>query len=245
MVNRKLEKDCDKMDTYRNNAIIVGVLFISATVFSILSSVFLGSTLASPISLVTVHANENQVMIAVILQLIAALSAFGTAVFIYPILKKFIESLAIAYVGLRLLENTFYILGVVSLITLLTLSQESAGAIASYQPLSNLLIALYHWAGALGTVIIAGMGGITLNYVLYQSKLVPRWLSGWGLIGDVLLILFGLIGLTSLQPSSPNSILALLAIPLAVQEMVFAVWLIIKGFNQSAIASEKPKSSIS
>jgi hypothetical protein len=234
------------MDSYRNNAIIVGVLFIFATVFSILSSVFLGSTLATPISLVTVHANANQVMIAAILELIAALSAFGTAVFIYPILKRFIESLAIAYVGLRLLENTFYILAIVSLITLLTLSQEHAGAInASYQPLSNFLIALYHWAGAIGTVIIAGIGGITLNYVLYQSKLVPRWLSGWGLIGDVLLILFGLIGLTSLQPSSPNSILALLAIPLAVQEMVFAVWLIIKGFNQSAIASEKLKLSIS
>jgi len=234
------------MDTYKNNAIIVGVLFIFATVFSILSSVFLGSTLAAPISLVTVHANTNQVMIAAILQLIAALSAFGTAVFIYPILKRFIESLAIAYVGLRLFENTFYILATVSLITLLTLSQEHAGTInASYQPLSNVLITLYHWAGAIGTVIIAAIGGITLNYVLYQSKLVPRWISGWGLIADVLLIIFGLIGLTSLQPSTPNSILALLAIPLAVQEMVFAVWLIVKGFNQSAITSEKPKSSIS
>jgi len=226
------------MDSYRNNAIIVGVLFISATVFSILSSVFLGSTLTAPISLVTVHANENQVMIAVILELIAALSAFGTAVFIYPILKKFIESLAIAYVGLRLLENTFYILGVVSLITLLTLSQESAGVIASYQPLSNLVMALYDWALAFGTVIIFGIGSITLNYVLYQSKLVPRWLSVWGLIGAVLVILFGFIGLISIQPPSTNSILTLLAIPIAVQEMVFAVWLIVKGFNPSAIASE-------
>lgn len=234
------------MDSYRNNAIIVGVLFISATVFSILSSVFLGSTLAAPISLVTVNANGNQVVIAVILQLIAALSAFGTAVFIYPILKKFIESLAIAYVGLRLLENTFYILGVVSLITLLTLSQESAGAInASYQPLSNLVMALYDWALTFGTVIIFGIGSITLNYVLYQSKLVPRWLSGWGLIGAVLVILFGFIGLISIQATSTNSILTLLALPIAVQEMVFAVWLIFKGFYQSEIASEKPKSSVS
>jgi Domain of unknown function (DUF4386) len=227
------------MDSYRNNAIIVGVLFIFATVFSILSSVFLGSTLATPISLVTVNANGNQVVIAVILQLIAALSAFGTAVFIYPILKKFIESLAIAYVGLRLLENTLYILGVVCLIALLTLSQESAGAInASYQPLGNLVMALYDWALTFGTVIIFGIGSITLNYVLYQSKLVPRWLSGWGLIGAVLVILFGFIGLISIQGTSTNSILTLLALPIAVQEMVFAVWLIVKGFNPSAIASE-------
>lgn len=227
------------MDSYRNNAIIVGVLFIFATVFSILSGFFLGSTLDAPISLVTVNANANQVIMAVILQLIAAISAFGTAVFIYPILKKFIESLAIAYVGLRLLENTFYIIGVVSLITLLTLSQEYVGAInASYQPLSNLVMALYDWALTFGTVIIFGIGSITLNYVLYQSKLVPRWLSGWGLIGAVLIILFGLIGLTSIQPSSTDSTLTLLALPIAAQEMVFGVWLIVKGFNSSVISSE-------
>jgi Domain of unknown function (DUF4386) len=226
------------MNTYRKNAIVVGVLFISATVFSILSSFFLGSTLAAPISMITVNANEPQVMIAVILELIAALSAFGTAVFMYPILKKYIESLAIAYVGLRLLENTFYILGVVSLIVLLTLSKEYTGAInATYQPLSNLVIALSDWAIAIGTLILFGIGSITLNYVLYQSKLVPRWLSAWGFIGAVLVILYGLIGMITLDPNMITTNLTILALPIAVQEMVFAVWLIIKGFNPSVIAS--------
>jgi Domain of unknown function (DUF4386) len=226
------------MNSYKKTAIIVGVLFISATVTSILSSFFLGSTLTAPISLTSVNANEPQVMIAVILELIAALSAFGTAVFLYPILKKYVESLAIAYVGLRLLENAFYILSVVGLIVLLTLSKEYTGVInASYQPLSNLVIVLHDWALLIGTLIIFGLGSLTLNYVLYQSKLIPRWLSGWGLIGALLVLLYGLIGLFSLDPNMISSILTILALPIAVQEMVFAVWLIIKGFNPEIITS--------
>jgi hypothetical protein len=224
------------MDSYRNTGIIVGILFITATVTSILSSFFLGSTLAAPISLILVNANEPQVMIAVILELIAALSAFGTAVFMYPVLKKYVESLAIAYVGLRLFENTFYILSVVSLIVLLTLSKDYTGAInASYQPLSSLVMVLHDWALLIGTVIVFGLGSITLNYVLYKSKLIPRWLSAWGLIGAVLVLSYGLIGLFTLDPNMISS--QILALPIAAQEMVFAVWLIIKGFNPEIITS--------
>jgi Domain of unknown function (DUF4386) len=230
----------EKMDNYRKTAVIVGILFITATVASILTLPFLGSTLDTPISLNNVNANENQVTIAVILELIAALSAFGTAAVIFPVLKKQTEGLAIAYVGLRLLENAFYVLGAVSLLLLLTISKESltVAISASYQPLSSFVLALHDWSLAIGTVILAGIGSITLNYVLYQSKLVPRWLSAFGFIGAVLLVLYGLTSVISLNPNM-NSLM-ILALPIALQEMVFAVWLIIKGFNPSAIASESP-----
>ena len=158
----------------------------------------------------------------------------------YPLLKKYVESLAIAYVGLRILENAFYILGVVSLIVLLTLSKEYTGLInASYQPLSSIIIALHDWALLIGTVIIFGIGGITLNYVLYQSKLIPRWLSAWGLIGAAFVLLYGFVGMYKLDPNMISSILTVLALPIAVQEMVFAVWLIIKGFNPEIIKISK------
>lgn len=111
------------MEYYRKTAIIVGLLFISATVASILSSLLLGS-LASPISLVTVNASSNQLAVAAVLQLIAAISAFATAVFLYPVLKKHFENLAIAYVGFRTLENALYIVSVVGLLALVTLSQQ-------------------------------------------------------------------------------------------------------------------------
>jgi hypothetical protein len=171
-----------------------------------------------------------------ILELIAAVSAFGTAVMIFPILKKHVESLALGYVGLRLIENILYVIGAISLLIMLTVSQGYvAGALnaSTYQPLGTLLLALYHWPNLIGTLIFAGLGSLTLNYVLYQSKLVPRWLSAWGLIGAALILLYGLIGIFSI--TTGFSTLSVLAFPIFVQEMVFAVWLIVKGFNPSAI----------
>jgi hypothetical protein len=232
------------MDAYRKTAIIVGVLFITATITSILSTVFLGSTLAASNYLTSVSANENKVIIAMIFELIAAVSALGTAVMLFPVLKKTVESLALGYVALRLIENIFYIVGALSLPIILTLSQGYvAGAFNAsyYQPLGNLLLALHDWSIWMGTLIFFGLGSLTLNYLLYQSKLVPRFLSVWGLIGAALVLLYGLLSLFSLTPNMISSTLTVLAVPIAVQEMVFAVWLIVKGFNPSAIASLSAK----
>ena len=229
------------MDSYRKTAIIVGVLFITATAASILSGVFLGSTLDASNYLTSVSANENQVIIAMIFELIAAVSAFGTAVMLFPVLKKTIESLALGYVALRLIENIFYIVGALSLIIILTVGQgyvAGASNASYYQPLGTLLLALHDWSIWMGTLIFFGLGSLTLNYLLYQSKLVPRFLSVWGLIGAALVLLYGLLSLFSLTPDLSS--LAILAVPIAVQEMVFAVWLIVKGFNPSAIASLSP-----
>jgi Domain of unknown function (DUF4386) len=225
-----------KMNMYRKTAIIVGVLFISATVTSILSSVFLGSTLTAPNYLTSISVYKNPLITAMILQLIAAISAFGTAVFIFPVLKKYVESLAIGYVGFRLIENTFYVIGASSLLVMLTVGQgyvTGTSNASMYQPLGTLLLGLYHWAILIGTLIFAGLGGLTLNYVLFRSKLVPRWLSAWGLIGAGLIVLYGLIGIIGL--TTGFSTLSVLALPIAVQEMVFAAWLIIKGFNLETI----------
>ncbi|MGZ7117417.1 MAG: DUF4386 domain-containing protein [Methanobacterium sp.] len=156
---------------------------------------------------------------------------------LFPILKRHIESLAMGYVVLRTFENVIYVVGALSLLVMLTVSQKyMAGAVNAsyYTTLGILLLALKSWAGLLGTLIFAGLGGMTLNYVLYQSKLIPRWLSLWGFIGAALIVLYGLTGIFGLGMGL-TSPYAVLAIPIAVQEMVFAVWLIIKGFNNSAI----------
>ena len=104
--------------------------------------------------------------------------------------------------------------------------------------ITTLLLALQNWAGLLGTLIFFGIGSMTLNYVLYQSKLIPQWLSLWGFIGAALALLYGLVGIFGLGMGL-TSPYALLAIPIAVQEMVFAVWLIVKGFNPSALAPDQ------
>ncbi len=232
-----------KMDSYRQTAIIVGVLFIIATVTSILTTVFLGSTLNATNYLTTVSANAKQVIIAAMLLLISAVSILGIAVMMFPILKKHIESLAIWYVGIRTIEAVFTIVGALILLSLLTLSQQYvSGAFNAsyYQPLGNLLLALNNrWVFYLEPFIFP-LGSLALNYSLYQSKLVPRFISVWGLIGAALVLIYGLLGLSDLN-TGILSTLTLLALPIAVQEMVFAVWLIIKGFNPSVIASYSAK----
>jgi len=227
-----------KMNSYRKTAIIVGVLFITATVTAMLTIVFLGSTLETPLNFTNVSSNEFQVIMSVMFWLILAVSVTGIGVMMYPILKKYHEGLALGYVGLRLIESICIIIASVTLLSLLTLSQEyTAGTldVTNYQPIGSLLLALQVWSFEIGTLIFLGLGGLFLYYPLYELKLVPRVLSIWGLIGAAFVLLYGVLGLFGLTADS--LILNLLALPIAVQEMVFAVWLIVKGFNSSAIAS--------
>ena len=228
------------MDSNRKTARIVGVLFIIGTVAGILSVVFSGSILDAPDYLIKVSANESQVIIGALFVLIMAFACTGIAIWLYPVIRKHNEALALGSVGFRLIEGVFHLVGVIGLLSLLTLSQEyvKAGAPdASYfQTSGTLLLAARDWAGVLGSFAFI-LGALMYYYVFYQSKLIPRWLSVWGLIGvpfwvaEILLSMFGFV-----DPFSTTVIL--LDLPIAVNEMVLAVWLIVKGFNPSAIASE-------
>jgi hypothetical protein len=229
------------MNSNRETARIVGVLFIAATVTAILGMGILGSTLDAPDYLVNISEHENQVIMAVIFELILAVSVLDIGAMMFPVLREHIESLALGYAAIRLTEAIFIMVASVSLLWLLTLSQEyAAGATdaAYYQASGALLLALRDWAFVFGTLVFLGLGGLSLYYTLYRSRLVPRWLSGWGLIGATLIFLTGLLGFFGLSPESTTT--TILAAPIALQEMVFAVWLIAKGFNPSANAKEKP-----
>ncbi|MDP3013414.1 MAG: DUF4386 domain-containing protein [Candidatus Subteraquimicrobiales bacterium] len=227
------------MNSYRKTGIIVGVLFIVATVTSILSLLFLGSTLDT-LNLTTISLNQNQMIIAVIFELIVAVSVFSIGFMMFSILKKYSESLALSYVGIRLIEAVFILIASLSLISLLTISQQYVvGSLDSTIP-GSLLLVLRDWSLVIGTLIFLGLGGLSLNYILYQSKLIPRWLSAWGLIGAAMVLLYGLLSLFSFSTDLMLT-LNLLAAPIALQEMVFAVWLIVKGFNPSAIDSGSVK----
>jgi hypothetical protein len=176
------------------------------------------------------------VIIGVIFYIIMAVAVASIAIVIYPILKKHNEALALGYVGARIAEGLLFIVNIITILTLLTLSQEfvKAGAPdASYfQTLGDLLLAAGDWAYMLGFGLAFTISALILNYVLYQTKLVPRWLSIWGLIGAVLIFIYYL-----LQPFSIN-LVEILFLPIAVQEMVFAVWLIVKGFSPQEIKSK-------
>jgi hypothetical protein len=216
---------------------VVGALFISATVASIVGSAALGSVLEAPDYLVTLAGHESRVVVAVLLFLVAASSAVATAFLLLPILRPHAEGLATGYVVLRTFENVFYGAGAVALLMMLTVSQSDAIATVAPSQLSVLgvsLLAMHDWSVAIGTLLFFGLGAWTLNYVLYRSVLVPRWLALWGLIGAVMVFAYGVLGILGYD-TSMGSPYMLLAMPIALQEMVFAVWIISKGFDRPEV----------
>jgi hypothetical protein len=235
------------MNTNKKTAIIVGVLFITATVASVTGTAFTGSILDAPDYLVKISANENRVIVGALLAFIAAAASASIAIFLYPVLKKYNEGLALGSVGFRLIEGVFYIVAAIGLLSLLTLSQEfvKAGApdTSYFQTLGALILAVRDSAGFVFGVIAFCLGALMYYYVFYQSKLIPRWLSGWGLVGATLCMVAGVLVMFRLI-IPVSTIHIVLNLPIAVQEMVLAVWLIVKGFNSSAIASLSAKTEL-
>lgn len=230
------------MNSYRNNAISAGVLFIVATVVGILSLPLLGPVNATNY-LVDVSTNANQVATAALLLIIGGAAAPGIAISLYPVLRKYNPGLALGSVCFRVIEGVFYILAPIILLELITLSQQfvNAGAPDSsyFQTLGVLVVAGYHWVGNVGSQLAFSIGCLLYYIIFYRTKLVPRWISGWGLVAAILnmlsalLVMYGLIA-----PFGTEQLI--LNLPMLPQELVLAVWLIVKGFNPSVIASKSP-----
>jgi hypothetical protein len=231
------------MNTYRNTARIVGVLFIIATVASIATIVFVGF-LSEPNYLVEAHASESQVLGGVFVEFIWALAVLGIPVFLYPILRKHSHASALGFYSFRFIEAFLVILYSLSLLLLIALSQEYVKAGAPdgsfYQTAGALFLAARDWTFLLGAGLSFTVSALILNYVLWQTRLVPRWLSGWGFLGAALMLGSYLAQFFGFEPPD------FLFFPIAVQEMVFALWLIVKGFDPSAMASlfDKPAQTV-
>ena len=237
----------EEMKSGRKTAVIVGLLYIVATIAGVLTVAPLKSLLDGPDMLTKVAANESQVILVVFLEFIMAAAVAGVAFMIYPILKQdavteIKEGLAVWYLGSRISEGTLFLVGILATLSLLTLSQAfvEAGApdVPYFQTGGAVLIAASNYAWILGQSVFC-IGALMLYYLLYQSKRVPRWLSVWGFIAAPLMFAAGFLVLIDGDPNSPLS--TVLYAPLALQEMVFAVWLIVKGFNPSANASPSAK----
>jgi len=225
------------MNSNRRAATIAGVLFIIGTVAGVLS---ISPVIDGPDYLIEGTANENRVITGALFQFIMAVAYVGFAISLYPILRKYNESLAIGFVGFRFIAGAFNILGVVCILLLLTLSQEfvKAGAPDSshFQAIGSLLRAGRDLVNHVAMILAQSLGGLMLYYILYETRLVPRWLSGWGLVGTTLTILASLLIMFRLI-NIITPIYIALNLPIALQEMVLAVWLIAKGFNPSVVAS--------
>ena len=228
------------MDSHRKTAIIVGVLFIAATAFAIIGLTLEEPVVNDPAYIINGSTNQNQVILGELFWLIEGFAVIGTAIMLFPYLKKQNESIALGYVAFRLLEAVLTIVAIISLLSIVSLSQEfvtaPAPSVSYFMGLGTLLLAVHGWAFLIGTYFVLGIDTLMWSYLLYRSKLIPRPLAVWGLIAAVSMFSGGLLQLFGLtvEGSVVNNILI---IPVATVEMALAVWLIVKGFNSSAIAS--------
>jgi hypothetical protein len=225
----------------RRTAIIVGVLFLAGYV-----GVFVGDAISGPIVnepdyLSIIYPNRIRVIIGILLEvLLNDIPVVGIGVLLFPILKKFGEGMALWYVGMRIIEAVTLIVGSISVLSLITLSQEyiAAGAVnaSSFQASGALALAVRSWVGDAMLVVFFIGGALILYMILYRSKLVPRFISVWGLFAVASLIIANVLGVPDLTHSFQPTMI--LYFPIVVSELLLAIWLIVKGFNPSAVDSE-------
>ncbi len=228
---------------YRRTAIAVGILLIACSVACILSIVPLGSMLDSPVDLAELAENDNRVVITALLEFVWAVTGAGIAIGLYPVLRKRNRALALGSVAGRVVEGVFVLIGTLSLLMLLALGQDYVAAgspdSSSWSASADMLLAARDWVFGFVAMVPFHLGALLYYYLLFRSRLIPRWLSGWGLVGAGLgLVATVYAGFT--QDFGFSTVNTVLNIPIGVQEMVLAVWLIAKGFNASAVRSIAP-----
>ena len=226
------------MDSYRKNGIIVGILFIIGTVGYSIGLVAIAPVLDGPGYLVNGSEHWNTVLVGALFVLFSGVALVGIPVVMYPLFKGRSKPLAKAYVGFRTLEMVCYTGMVVVVLLLIALSHDFVNAgdpeDPRYATLGERLLEAYDWFD-LVLIFVFALGAHVFYYLLYVTRLVPRSLSVWGLLGASawlsapVLALLGTIEIGSIE-------WMLLALPIAVNEMVLAVYLLVKGFNHGVDA---------
>jgi len=229
------------MDADRS-AVLTGVFLLLGTVVGVIGLGVVLEQLNSATDSLTVYGeSETRVAVASLVELFTGVVLVGMAIAVYPVLKKFSPSAAIAYIGARLLEGVIYIILVLSMLALAGLGRDyiAAGSPSDsyFQVAGGLLLVVPDWAGhGILDVAIFPLGAVILYAVFYRVEFVPRWLSVWGLAGAVLYWVAGfLVMFHFIAPL--ESVHVMLQAPLGLQEVVLAIWLMAKGFNASALAS--------
>jgi hypothetical protein len=228
---------------YRSTAVIVGVLFIIATAFLFVGEAVYGSVLESDEVLEVAYPDRVTAVVGVLLEFLCVLAILLIPVFLFPLLRRQNEALALGYAGFRFLEVVLFITIEVNLLSLIGVSEDylAAGSdSSSYEAIVNSIRSQNDWIFFMYVITFA-IGALVLYTLLYQSQLVPRWLAVWGLIGGgMILVGTVLITLDALDGVRGVESELIWAAPIAVQEMVMAVWLIIKGFNTTALRMMAP-----
>ena len=227
-------------DPQRGTSRLAGWLFLATFVFSIPALAFY-APLANHADYVLGGGHDASVRWGAFFEVLLAVANIGTAVVLFPVLKRWGESLALGYVAARVLESTVIVIGVISLLSVVTLRGQYSGSTGaagdSAVQVARALVDVHRWTFLIGPAFCAGIGnGMLLGALMYRSGLMPRRLALIGLVGGPLAfvsataVLFGAFGQTSLPGF-------LLTAPEAAWELIFGLWMVIKGFSVSALAA--------
>ncbi len=226
------------MDLERRTSRVAGWFMIATFVTSIPAALVLYEPVLKHHDYIVGGGADKRIALGAFLEILLAVANIGTAVTLYPITKRQNESMALGYVTVRVLESTVIVVGLISLLSVVTLRHDLAGTSANAGTLTvagRSLVAFHDWTFLLGPGFCSALGnGLLLGYLMFTSGLVPRRLALLGLIGGPLLffastaVLFGAFK----QTSAPASLLAL---PEAVWELSFGIYLVVKGFKPCPI----------
>lgn len=206
----------------RASARTAGILFVVASAAAIGGGLL---DLAATDGTALGELKAAPVLTGALIELVLALSVVAIAVTLYPVLRRTDEGTALGYVAVRILEAVLILGAVLSVVVVTSLDPGAAGA-------HEVLIAAREWTYRLGTLVVFGVSAVILNGLLLRSRLVPAWLSLWGLVGGVLVVLRGVLEVYDVSMST--ALLGVLVAPIGLQEMVLAGWLIVRGFAQGS-----------
>jgi Domain of unknown function (DUF4386) len=223
------------MTSTRRTALAVGVLFILTFITSIGGVLAYGPVL-SDANYITGAGSDTRVFLGAFLELMLILTNIGCAVALFPLLKRQGEGLAFSYVAARIVECTFILIGLLSLLTIVTLRQTATAADAgSLLTIGKTLHVLHDWTFLLGPGFTDGIGtGLILGYLLYRSGLVSRRIALLGIVGGPLLAISGAAVLMGVIPQG-SSVQGILTIPEIIWELFLGLWLTFKGFKESPV----------
>jgi Domain of unknown function (DUF4386) len=229
------------MTPARRTALITGWLFVITFAASI-PAVLLYAPVLDNARYVLGAGADGRIALGALLEMILIVANIGTAVALFPILRRQQESLALGYVTARLVECTFIAIGILSLLAIVTLRQDvgGAGGADSLVPIGRSLVAIHDWTFLLGPGWVVGVGnGLILGYLMYRSGLVPRGMAILGLIGGPLIIASGTAILFDVfDPGSAPQVIA--TVPEFIWELALGIYLIVKGFRPSPILADDP-----
>jgi Domain of unknown function (DUF4386) len=223
----------------RRTAFIAGLWFAGTFVFSI-PALLLYDPVLNDANYILGDGADTRVALGAFLEILLAIANIATAVVLFPIVRRQSEAIALGYVALRIVESTIIVVGLISLMSVVTLREDLAGAgdNDSLSIAGHSLVAFHDWTFLLGPQFCAGFGnGLLLGYLMYTSGLVPRRMALLGLIGGPMafaggtLVLFGAF-------DQPSAALFLFTIPEILWEASLTIYLLVKGFRPSPILSE-------